>query len=1055
MRAEKASGTEAGSFHGLFIGIGNFGTPHIRNLQYATSDAEVLHALLTENLGAATLLLDSAATKDKIQTELRQLAEVSTPEDLVFVTYSGHGTHTGELVVHGCDVDNLSGTAYPMESFVSDVLRIPAKQCIVVLDCCFSGAAGSKVLRSDGQARGSVDSIVSTENWLRRFEGNGRILITAAGVQEQAWEIDQLRHGLLTFYLVKALMGEGAVRSDGRIEVAKLAPFLQDRVAHESRRHHKPTQTPSIYYAAEDRLLLKLLRPGARFTELWKHATPKPDATETLETLTPHGIPQSVLDRWREEGIEELNPLQLEAINDAGVTVGRTVLASAPTTSGKTLIAELAALSAIDRGRKAVFLLPTRALVNEQYAHFRRLYEPAGLQVVRAAGSMNNHVGQMLEGRFELAVLTYEKFISLALRDPGLLRFVGTIVLDEMQILGEPDRGPLVELFLTMLRRRHEREPGPQIIGLSAVLGEDHGLDEWLSAAAVSTTNRVVPLHEGVLTTTGRFRFIHRDSGAADGIEDYDDLLPQAEGFEELLPRLIGTLVADGEKVIVFRNSREKAQVTAEELANVLNLPRAEHALAALSNSESSQSLDRLRRCLSGGVAFHIAPLSDADKLAIEKSFRDEDANEVRVLVSTTTLAQGVNLPADTVVICELDRRTNGGDTRYSVAEYKNIAGRAGRKGQRESGRSIILASEHEAQRRFEQYVGADVDGIRSALLRGRRDLRDVVLSAYANIPTAGALGTENGLLEFLSWTLAASQSRTLHEPDPFSAEEVGAAVQTLVQHRLLARQESGFELTALGQIAAWNHLTVDSAITLVKALSEVPAADLNRATLICAVQLTAELAEYHFGSGQDSLKERTAFAKRLRDQNLSPAMELRLMADQRSGTVVSRAKRTYACIAWSRGVALSNIESALTGRPSAFHRPRQAGPVRQAAQRAADFITAVIEVARYVHRENLTPDILDRLDDLAVALPGELEFGIPGGLLPLAQRMDLELERDGFAALASRGLTDATRILEADDEQLAAVTHDVGFLSSIRQAASELVAEGLDDAEVLPPPVD
>jgi helicase len=92
------------------------------------------------------------------------------------------------------------------------------------------------------------------------------------------------------------------------------------------------------------------------------------------------------LDRWAEH-LSGLNQLQQDAVNEAGLLERRNVLVMAPTSSGKTMIGELAALKATQNGGRSVFLLRTKALVNEQLDKFERIYGPIGVRTIRATAT--------------------------------------------------------------------------------------------------------------------------------------------------------------------------------------------------------------------------------------------------------------------------------------------------------------------------------------------------------------------------------------------------------------------------------------------------------------------------------------------------------------------------------------------------------------------------------------------------------------------------------------------------------------------------------------------
>jgi len=171
-----------------------------------------------------------------------------------------------------------------------------------------------------------------------------------------------------------------------------------------------------------------------------------------------------------------LNSLQQRAVNEFGVLDGKSLLVVAPTASGKTMIGELAAVQHALRGSRTVMLLPLKALVNDKYEYFTQTYSDQ-FTVVRATGDHADQVGAIYTGQYDLALLTYEKFLNLVIGSPYVMRGVSLVVVDEAQTVSDTSRGASLEFLLTLIRSGHARGGAPQVIALSAVIGDTNGLE--------------------------------------------------------------------------------------------------------------------------------------------------------------------------------------------------------------------------------------------------------------------------------------------------------------------------------------------------------------------------------------------------------------------------------------------------------------------------------------------------------------------------------------------------------------------------------------------------
>ncbi len=338
---------------------------------------------------------------------------------------------------------------------------------------------------------------------------------------------------------------------------------------------------------------------------------------------------------------------------------------------------------------------------------FTERYTAAGLRIARSSGDATDGVGPVLAGRYDLAFFTYEMFLNLALASPRLLSQLGVVVLDEGQFITDPHRGITVELILALLLRARQRGIEPQLLVLSAVIGNVNNFDRWLGVPLLISRERPVPLIEGVLDRRGTFQFVDLD-----GATNTEALLPAHQivqrrkdpSAQDVIVPLAQKLVTQGEKLLIFRNMRGPAQGCARYLGEELGLPPATSVLDALPTQDVTSASRVLRECLAQGTAFHNTNLLRSEREAVEKGFRNTTGG-IHALVSTTTLAAGINTPASTVVLAENEFVGEDG-RQFTIAEYKNMAGRAGRVGFNEIGKAIILAeTPMERAQLFQRYV--------------------------------------------------------------------------------------------------------------------------------------------------------------------------------------------------------------------------------------------------------------------------------------------------------------------------------------------------------------
>lgn len=202
-------------------------------------------------------------------------------------------------------------------------------------------------------------------------------------------------------------------------------------------------------------------------------------------------LPKEVYEILSKE-ISKLRPAQEKSIKK-GLLEGKSLLVCTPTASGKTLIAELAALKSIVEGKgKAVYIVPLKALAAEKYKNFKKRYGHIA-KVALSMGEIDSSDPYL--GEYDLIVTTSEKLDSLIRHHSPWLSGIRTIIVDEIHLLNDAERGPTLEILLTILKQLLKNV---QIIGLSATIGNAEELAEWLNADLVVDEWRPVKLHKGI-----------------------------------------------------------------------------------------------------------------------------------------------------------------------------------------------------------------------------------------------------------------------------------------------------------------------------------------------------------------------------------------------------------------------------------------------------------------------------------------------------------------------------------------------------------------------------
>ncbi len=235
----------------VIIGVGSYESPNVAKLRYTVRDAEVLYEVLTGPAGFKkehVLLLTDKTEKKPTLRNIKWalgtfLARSAKKDDTVFMFFAGHGAPEVDqrglerdglakyLVPADADADDLYSTALPMDELQAIFSRIEAERVVAFLDACYSGAAGGRTFAAKATRVGNLD-----EQFLERLtRSKGRAIITASRPTEVSMELDELQHGIFTYFLVQGLRGAADLNRDGIVTLQELYEYLEQQVSRKSR----------------------------------------------------------------------------------------------------------------------------------------------------------------------------------------------------------------------------------------------------------------------------------------------------------------------------------------------------------------------------------------------------------------------------------------------------------------------------------------------------------------------------------------------------------------------------------------------------------------------------------------------------------------------------------------------------------------------------------------------------------------------------------------------------------------------------------------------------
>lgn len=407
----------------------------------------------------------------------------------------------------------------------------------------------------------------------------------------------------------------------------------------------------------------------------------------------------------------QLDDFQYEAVSH--IHEGHSVVVCAPTGSGKTTIAEFAALKALAEGKKLFYTTPLKALSNQKYHDLKQRYGEHNVGVLTGDTSQNREA--------RVVVMTTEVFRNMLYglnEDASLLNDLGYVVLDECHFMNDADRGTVWEESIIYCPAH------VQMIALSATVANAEELTRWMNKIHPVTKlvwsdfrpvplrfyyhreKEILPLFErGSRKLNGRLKFERSSRDPKVRNQPFNPMYCLQELHERnMLPAIFFTF---------SRKGCDKGMFDCRDLALNTEVEQAEiKRIMDEFIEQTSLEMDTERyQCFINGVASHHAGLLPGVKLLVEQLFQK---NLLKVVFATETLAAGINMPARTTVITAISKRTNEGHRMLTASEFLQMSGRAGRRGLDDQGHVVVVKTPFNDAKQAARIASSPPDALNS-----------------------------------------------------------------------------------------------------------------------------------------------------------------------------------------------------------------------------------------------------------------------------------------------------------------------------------------------------
>lgn len=679
-------------------------------------------------------------------------------------------------------------------------------------------------------------------------------------------------------------------------------------------------------------------------------------------------------------GYNSLFPPQQLAI-DNGLLDGSNVLVTTPTASGKTLIAILAAIKSLEKGKKVVYLTPLRSLAYEKFTDFNEIDKskifPRKIKIKISTGDFNTSNTQL--GNSDIVILTNEKLDSILRQGVSWLSNVGLFISDEIHLIGDLDRGSVLEMVLTKIKKFY---PASQILGLSATVTNSPEISDWLGCRLIESSWRPTRLLEGVYS---------------DGVIYYNDdskinVSESGKDTSSMAVDLVLDSIKDGGQNLVFVETRKRSISLAKTSSEIVykNLPLEEKKTALkyskllLENNDDTDLTKTLSNLISLGVGFHHAGLSLSSREVVEKAFK---SGAIKALFATPTLAAGVNLPARRVIITNVSRYDfrYGANIPITVLEYKQLCGRAGRPQYDTYGESIILSdSRTYYEDIYDHYILGIPEPLNSSLGN------DVAIKIHLLGTISSFLGIDiDDIYDLFSKTFYSFQNKNSSS----LYNKIDTSLDYFMDEGLVKFENNRYYVTPFGKLVSGLYLNPETAVAFKKIIKSVKHRSLKTDNVFGFLHIITTSPDFYpkFSFRKQDIEEFSIIFYNNYDEFFFDV------------DVMDCSRSLWTLYEWINESTEKRIHEKMGIDP---------GDVHRIVEVSKWLITSIFEIAKLLGRADLLPVIF--------SLENRIKHGVKMELVPLVQIKDIGRAR--ARSLYSAGIHIPNDLLSISETSLSSI---------------------------------